>query len=320
MAAAPSLQSAMRVLVTGASGFIGKSLCRELLARGHSVRAAVRAPAPPGNIGLQQAIIPDIAASFDRGALVEGIDTVVHLAAIAHRNASDSELHRVNVDAATRLAEAAIGTIRRFVFLSSVKVNGEDSGDGSCSETDALRPEDAYGRAKRDAELALTEVAARGGMELVVIRPPLVYGPGVRGNFLRLLRWVDSGLPLPFAAVFNRRSLIFVDNLADGIVCCVEHPDARGPILLSDAESVSTPELIARIARALGRPARLFHVSPALLRLAGALSGRHGEIRRLTRSLVIDSSRAGRLLDWRPRRTLDEGLADTANWFGSLSG
>jgi nucleoside-diphosphate-sugar epimerase len=264
-------------------------------------------------------IVPDIAAAFDRGTLLRGVDAVVHLAAIAHHDASDSELRRVNVDAAVRLAEAASGTVRRFVFLSSVKVHGEDSGGRAYSEIDPLRPEDSYGRAKRDAELALTEVAARSGMELVMIRPPLVYGPGVGGNFLRLLRWVDSGLPLPLASVFNRRSLIFLDNLADAIARCVEHPGARGPILLADAESVSTPELTARIARALDRPARLFGVAPALLRIAGAVSGRRGEVLRLTRSLVIDPSRARRLLDWRPRRTLDEGLAESANWFRSLS-
>lgn len=309
----------MRVLVTGASGFIGKALCRELLARGHRVRAAMRRPIPLGSTAVEQVVVPDIAASFDRRMLVDGVDVVVHLAAIAHRNASDFELHRVNVDGTVRLAEAAMGTVRRFVFLSSVKVHGEDSGDGAYSETDLLRPEDSYGSAKRDAELALTEVAARGGMELVMVRPPLVYGPGVRGNFLRLLRWVDSGLPLPLTSVFNRRSLIYLDNLADAIARCVEHPGARGPILLSDAESVSTPELIARIARALDRPARLFNVSPALLRMAGSVLGRGGEIRRLTHSLLIDSSRAGRLLDWRARHTLDEGLAGTAKWFRSLS-
>lgn len=308
----------MRVLVTGASGFIGKALCRELLARGHAVRAAVRKPNPSASGEIRQVIVPDIAAAFDLGALVDGVDAVVHLAAITHDDASTSELRRVNVDATVRLAEAAIGTVRRFVFLSSVKVHGEDSGAGAYTEADALHPEDPYGRVKRDAELALDKVVAEGEMELVMIRPPLVYGPGVRGNFLRLLRWVDSGVPLPFASVLNRRSLIFLDNLVDAISRCVEHPEARGPLLFSDAESVSTPELAARMARALDRPARPLHVPPALLRMAGAVSGRRGEIRRLTCSLVVDASRAGRLLDWRPRRTLDEGLAETASWFRML--
>jgi nucleoside-diphosphate-sugar epimerase len=201
-----------------------------------------------------------------------------------------------------------------------VKVHGEDSGSGAYSEADPLLPEDCYGRAKRDAELALADIAARGGMELVMIRPPLVYGPGVGGNFLRLLQWVDSRLPLPFASIFNQRSLIHLDNLVDAIAHCVEHPGSPGPVLFSDAESVSTPELMARIARALARPVRLFRIPPELLYIAGAISGRRDEMRRLTRSLVIDCSKARRLLDWHPRLTLDEGLVETANWFRSRAG
>jgi nucleoside-diphosphate-sugar epimerase len=308
----------MRVLVTGASGFVGTALCRELLARGHTVRAAVRRLVPPGTVPprLHQILVPDIAAEFDRRALVDGVGTVVHLAAIAHRsNQIEGELRRVNCDAAVRLAQAAAG--RRFVFLSSVKVHGEDSGSGTYAEDDALNPQDSYGRSKLEAELALNETAARNGIELVIIRPPLVYGPEVKANFLRLLGWVDSGLPLPFASVRNRRSLIYVGNLVDAIARFAEHPAARGPFLVSDEESVSTPELVSRIARALERPARLLPAPPALLRAAGMIAGRRDEIRRLTGNLAIDSFRARRLLDWRPAYTLDAGLAETARWFRS---
>lgn len=307
----------MRVLVTGASGFIGTALCRGLLARAHTVRTAVRETDSSVAAEVQQIPVPDIAAEFDRRALVGGVDVVVHLAAIAHRAASDSELRRVNIDAAVRLAEAAAGTVRRFVFLSSVKVHGEDSGASAYSETEALRPEDAYGRSKLEAERALTELAARSGMELVLIRSPLVYGPRVRANFLRLLRWVDSGVPLPFAMVRNRRSLIYLGNLVDAIARCTEHPAAQGPYLVSDAEAVSTPELVSRIARALERPARLVPAPPALLRAAGMIAGRRDEMRRLTGNLAIDSSRARRLLAWRPPYALDEGLSETARWFKS---
>jgi len=307
----------MRILVTGASGFIGKALCRELLARAHTVRAAVRETDSSVAAEVQQILVPDIAAEFDRRALVAGVDAVVHLAAIAHRAVSESELRRVNIDAAVRLAEAAAGTVRRFVFLSSVKVHGEDSGAGAYSETEALRPEDSYGRSKLEAERALTDLAARSGMELVLIRPPLVYGPRVRANFLRLLRWVDSGVPLPFAMVRNRRSLIYLGNLVDAIARCAEHPAAQGPYLVSDEEAVSTPELVSRIARALDRPARLVPAPQALLRVAGMIGGRRDEIRRLTGNLAIDSSRARRLLAWRPPYALDEGLAETARWFRS---
>ncbi|HKB73991.1 MAG TPA: NAD-dependent epimerase/dehydratase family protein [Burkholderiales bacterium] len=308
----------MRVLVTGASGFVGTALCRELLARGHTVRAAVRRLIPPGTVPprLHQILVPDIAAEFDRRVLVDGVGTVVHLAAIAHRsNQIEGELRRVNCDAAVRLAQAAAG--RRFVFLSSVKVHGEDSGSGTYAEDDALNPQDSYGRSKLEAELALNETAARNGIELVIIRPPLVYGPEVKANFLRLIGWVDSGLPLPFASVRNRRSLVYVGNLVDAIARFAEHPAARGPFLVSDEESVSTPELVSRIARALERPARLFPAPPALLRAAGMIAGRRDEVRRLTGNLAIDSFRARRLLDWRPPYTLDAGLAETARWFRS---
>ncbi len=308
----------MRVLVTGASGFVGTALCRELLARGHTVRAAVRRLIPPGTVPpqLHQILVPDIAAEFDRRALVDGVGTVVHLAAIAHRsNQIEGELRRVNCDAAVRLAQAAAG--RRFVFLSSVKVHGEDSGSGTYAEDDALNPQDSYGRSKLEAELALNETAARNGIGLVIIRPPLVYGPEVKASFLRLLGRVDSGLPLPFASVRNRRSLIYVGNLVDAIARFAEHPAARGPFLVSDEESVSTPELVSRIARALERPARLLPAPPALLRAAGMIAGRRDEVRRLTGNLAIDSFRARRLLDWRPPYTLDAGLAETARWFRS---
>ena len=310
----------MRILVTGASGFVGTVLCRELLARGHTVRAAVRRLVPPSAVAsqLHQILVPDIAAEFDRRALVDGVGAVVHLAAIAHRsNLDDGEMRRVNCDAAVRLAEAAAGSVRRFIFLSSVKVHGEDSGSGTYAEDDALDPQDSYGRSKLEAERALTETAARMGIELVIVRPPLVYGPEVKANFLRLLGWVDSGLPLPFASVRNRRSLIYVGNLVDAIARLAEHPAARGPFLVSDDESVSTPELVSRIASVLGRSARLLPAPLAFLRMAGMIAGRRDEIRRLTGNLAIDSLRARRLLDWRPPYTLDAGLAQTARWFRS---
>jgi nucleoside-diphosphate-sugar epimerase len=267
---------------------------------------------------LHQILVPDIAAEFDRRALIDGVGTVVHLAAIAHRsNPIEGEIRRVNCDAAVRLAEAAAGFVRRFIFLSSVKVHGEDSGNGTYAEDGALNPQDSYARSKLEAERALTETAARSGIELVIIRPPLVYGPEVKANFLRLLGWVDSGLPLPFASVRNRRSLIYLGNLVDAIARFAEHPAARGPFLVRDEESVSTPELVSRIAHALERPARLFSAPPALLRVAGMIAGRRDEIQRLTGNLAIDSFRARRLLDWRPPYTLDAGLAETARWFRS---
>jgi UDP-N-acetyl-alpha-D-quinovosamine dehydrogenase len=312
----------MNILVTGASGFIGTALSRGLIARGHSVRAVVRSAGAPiaNSPGVHRVVIEDIAGEFDRRALLGGMDVVVHLAAIAHRAADANEIRRVNVEGAASLADAASGLVRRFLFLSSVKVHGEGSGAASYTEADALHAEDVYGRSKIEAEQALAEIAGRSGMELAVIRPPLVYGPEVKANFLRLLVWVDSGLPLPFASVRNRRSLIYVGNLVDAIARCVEHPAARGPFLVSDSETVSTPELVSCIARALDRPARLVPVPPALLRVVGMIAGRREEIGRLTGDLAIDCSRARRLLDWRPPYTLDAGLAETARWFRATHG
>jgi nucleoside-diphosphate-sugar epimerase len=313
--------SIMRIVVTGASGFIGVVLCRELLARGHTLRAVVRHSSPRAikPSALDEIEIPDIAGEFDRRALFEGCDAVVHLAAVAHRAADEATLRRVNVDATLRLAEAAAGRVRRFVFLSSVKVHGDDSGNGAYSESDEPFPQDPYGRSKLAAEWELNGLSARTGIEVVAIRPPLVYGPGVKANFLRLLRWINLGRPLPFGRVRNRRSLIYVGNLAAAIVRAVEHSSALGgPLLVSDEEIVSTPELISRIALALGRPMRLVSIPLALLRLAGALAGKGEEIGRLTGNLVLDVSKARRLLDWRPPHTLDQGLAETARWFKSM--
>src|ERR1700674_4712723 len=208
----------MRVLVTGASGFIGTTLCRELRAHGHAVRAAVRNAADEEPDRLERVVVTDIAGEYDRSALLDGIDAVVHLVAVAHGAVSEAMLQRINVEGAAQLARAAAGRVRRFVFLSSVKVHGEESGGRAFSETDMPRPEDAYGRSKLEAERSLREIAAGSGMELAVRRPPLVYGPGVKGNFLRLLGWVDSSWPLPLGAIENRRSLIYVGNLVDAIV------------------------------------------------------------------------------------------------------
>ena len=277
----------------------------------------VRHPRAQDADAAERVLVPDLASISDWRALFENIEVVVHLAAIAHRAAPEAEIRRVNVDAAARLADAAAGLVRRFVFMSSVKVHGEDSGEGAYVEASPTRPEDAYGRSKLEAEHALGDVAARTGMEIVAIRPPLVYGPGAKANFLRLLRGVDSGWPLPFASVRNRRRMIYLGNLADAIARCVEHPGASGAFLVGDDEIVSTPELLSRAARALGRPSRLLPFPPAALRLAAAMAGRGHEMRRLTGNLVIDSSRARVMLGWRPPHTLDRGLAATALWFRS---
>jgi UDP-N-acetyl-alpha-D-quinovosamine dehydrogenase len=307
----------VRILVTGASGFIGSALCGELCARGHAVRAAVRSAADEEPERLERVVVSDIAGEFDRGALLDGIETVVHLVAVGSA-VDEAMLRRINVEAAVRLARAAAGRVRRFVFLSSVKAQGEESGGRAFAETDLPRPEDAYGRAKLEAEHSLLEIATGSAMELAMLRPPLVYGPGVKGNFLRLLRWVDSGWPLPLGAVENRRSLIYLGNLVDAIAHCVEHPQASGTFLVADDESPSTPELIARIANALGRSARMWPVPVSWLRLAARIARREEEVRRLVGSLAVDTSLARTRFGWRPPFTLSQGLTATALWYRSL--
>lgn len=311
------------LLVTGANGFVGSALCEALERAGHGLRRAVRGP---GNTGAPRATVAvgDIGAKTDWRDALAGSDCVVHLAARTHvlrEAAADplAEYRRVNVEGTRRLAEqAAAAGVRRLVFLSSVKVNGERTVSQAFVEGDPPRPEDAYGISKWEAEQELLQIARATGLEVVVLRPPLVYGPGVKGNFLRLLRLVARGVPLPLASVHNWRSLVYLGNLVDAILTATGAPQSAGQTyLVSDGEDVPTPDLIRAIARALGAQPRLFPCPPALLRAAAALAGRGGEAARLTGSLQVDSSRIRRELGWQPPFTLGQGLAETARWFKS---
>jgi nucleoside-diphosphate-sugar epimerase len=311
------------VLVTGANGFVGRALCGALADSGRAVRKAVRATAAgdPGAVA-----VGEIGPATDWRAALEGVGTVVHLAArthVLHESAPDplAAYLRVNAQGTERLARSAASCgVRRLVFLSSVKVNGERTGERPYSESDPPRPEDAYGASKRDAEQALARVADETGLETVVLRPPLVYGPGVKGNFLRLMQLVARGVPLPLGAVVNRRSLIFAGNLAHAIVTALAAPSAAGrTFLVSDGEDVSTPELVRRLAQALGATPRLLPVPLAALSVAAALTGMRAELARLTSSLQVDSSRIRNDLGWRPPFTLTQGLELTARWYHSHS-
>jgi nucleoside-diphosphate-sugar epimerase len=220
---------------------------------------------------------------------------------------------RVNVDATLALArQSTRAGVRRLLFLSSIKVNGESTPGRPFTANDTPDPRDAFARCKQAAEAGLLELAAQHGLDFAIIRPPLVYGPGVRGNFGRLVRFVERGLPLPFASITNRRSLVSVWNLADLVALAIEHPAAAGRVwLVSDCEDVSTPELIRHIARALHRPARLWPVPPALLALAAAVVGRRDEALRLTGSLYVDVAPTAEVLGWRPALSLAAGLDRT---------
>jgi nucleoside-diphosphate-sugar epimerase len=295
-----------RILITGARGFVGSALCPLLQGRGHIVEAAAQRLDDP------QAVWP-----------LAGIDAVVHLAARVHVMQDDADdpweaFRRVNTEGTRRLAEqAAAAGVRRLVFLSSIKVNGEATKAADAFREDGVpAPADAYGRSKWQAERDLAEVASATGLEVVILRPPLVYGPGVKANFLALVRACARRLPLPLGAVDNRRSLIGLGNLVDALALCVEHPGAAGrTYLVRDGEDLSTPELVRRLSAALGVVPRLLPVPPALLRLAGGLAGKGPAVERLLGSLTIDDSCIRRELGWVPPETVDDGLAATARWF-----
>jgi nucleoside-diphosphate-sugar epimerase len=308
-----------RVLVTGATGFVGREVCARLAARGVAVRAAVRTP---GSGAADEVRVGEIDDSTDWRAALEGVDAVIHLAARVHmmgaaEQAQIAEYRRVNVGGTESLArQAAAAEVRRLVYASSIKVNGEGTHDVPYRPTDPPHPVDAYGISKWEAEEALWRVCAASGLEGVVVRPPLVYGPGVRANFLQLLKLVERGIPLPLGAVKNRRSLVFVGNLADALIRAAEHPAAAGrTYLVSDGAALSTADLVRGIATALARPARLVPIPPALLRLGGRVAGRGDVVERLCGSLEVDSAALASELGWTPPVAPLEGLRLTAEWF-----
>lgn len=310
-----------RVFVTGANGFVGRRLCIELARRGHAIRAGVR-DASRAELPGEIVTMGSLCGATDWGAALTGIDVVIHLAARVHvmkETAADAlaEYRLVNVEGTRSLAQsAATHGVRRLLYVSSVKVNGEETAGKPFTFEDAPSPEDPYAVSKWEAECVLRSIASDTGLEVTVVRPPLVYGPRVRGNFLRLLNMINAGVPLPLGGIRNRRSMIYDGNLADVLAACVDHENAAGKTyMVSDGEDLSTTDLIRRLAVAMGARARILTMPPMLLELAGALTARRAEIRRLTASLTVDSSPIRSDLDWSPRYSVAEGLGDTARWY-----
>jgi UDP-glucose 4-epimerase len=305
----------VNVLVTGANGFIGQAVVTRLLRDGHKVRAAVRHH--PGTAPPQvERTAGDLDPDRDWTGSLQDIDAVIHLAARVHIMQDKAarpldEYRRVNVDGTVTLARSAARVgVRRFVYVSTLKVNGEA---GRFNEDNRPAPADAYAQSKHEAEVALQQIAKERRLELVIIRPPLVYGPGVQANFRLLMQAIRRGVPLPLGAVRNQRSLVAIDNLVDFIVTCLTHPAAANEtFLVADGEDLSTADLVRRLARAMGRPPRLLPIPPSLLRLGAIVCGRRHVADRLVESLQADISKARARLSWSPPVTVDEALIRVA--------
>lgn len=305
-----------RILITGATGFIGTALSLYLQQQGHELRGAVRRPVPQG-IPYEAVPVGNLHAGTPWSGALEGIEIVIHLAARIQppdhaENDPLEAFRRVNVEATAALArQAAEAGVQRFIHLSTVKVHGETNPpDQMIREEAPLAPADAYAVSKAEAEAVLHTIAQETGLETVILRPPLVYGPGVGGNLARLMQWIQRGLPLPLGAVTeNRRSLVALDNLVHLIALCVDHPAAaHQTFLVADAQALSTADLLRVMGKAVGRPARLLPVPVPILRTAAALLGQTDKARRLLDSLQVDTSKVRHMLGWRPQLALEDGL------------
>ena len=316
-----------KILITGASGFIGQSFIKHSSKLKIPIRGIVRSNSPLFlDKEIEYDFVGDINHKTNWKASLINIDCIIHCAGIAHIiNTKKNNLLKIyqstNVNGTIQLAEQAANyKVRRLIFLSSIKVNGENTTNDHISKflnekksifshKDLANPEDAYGKSKLEAEKALWEISSRTGLEVVVLRLPLVYGYGAKGNLERLIKLVRSGIPLPLSLVKNQRSMIGIDNLVDLLIRCIDHPGASGKTFLaSDGEDLSTPELIKFIASSMGRRANLFPFPISVLKFLGSVFGKSEEINRLVGSLRIDNSYTKKILNWTPPISVEEGI------------
>jgi len=314
----------MKVLVTGANGVVGRAVLRRLLdMRGMQAVGSLRRTCPGVSQNAPFVVVGDLSEQTDWSHALTGVNTVVHAAARVHVMNDTTvdpllEFRRVNVQGTLTLARQALARgVKRFVFISSIKANGEETQPGRpFTADDVLAPVDPYGISKMEAEQGLRELTAQTGLEVVIIRPPLVYGPDVKANFLAMMRWLKRGVPLPMGSIHNMRSLVALDNLVDLMVTCVESPAAANQtFLVSDGDDLSTTELLRRMGYALGTPARLLPVPSGLLRFGAALVGRPDIAQRLCGSLQVDISKTQQVLGWMPPVSVDEGLRKAAEGY-----
>jgi len=307
-----------KLLVTGANGFVGQAFCVEAMARGIDVCGVARST--DGSLpNTQHIVVSDISGTTDWALVLQGCEVVVHLAARVHmmRETSDdplAEFRQVNVAGTEHLARSAVAAgVKRFVYVSSIKVNGEETHSWQAySEQSNPAPQDPYGVSKWEAEQVLHQVAKETGLEVVIVRPPLVYGPDVKGNFAQMISVVARGVPLPLASVNNKRSLIYVKNLVNALILCATHPAAPGnTYLLSDGEDVSTSDLLRKLAFAMDKKSRLFSCPVVLLKLAAKVFRKSDQVERLLGSLQVDGSKIRRELGWMPPFSMDDGLKAT---------
>jgi nucleoside-diphosphate-sugar epimerase len=298
-------------LITGASGFIGSRLCLHLASKGKKIRCVSRASDLPW-----ETVCANLNGETDWSEALQGVECIVHLAARVHvmgvkSNDSLDEYRAVNVFGTTNLAkQAADAGVKRFVYVSTIKVNGEETKQGSVFTADDVpSPSDYYGITKWEAEKELIAMSKKTNMEVVIIRPPLVYGPGAKGNFATLLKWLSKGVPLPLDGIDNKRSFIALDNLISLITLCIEHPDAKNKTFLAaDGEDLSTTLLLQKLGSAVGKTARLFYIQKGNLELMGKLFGKQKAVQKLVGSLQVDISKTRDILGWVPPLSVDEGL------------
>ncbi len=312
----------MKILLTGATGFVGSAVLNKLIELKHQLVIAVREKSL-SNSETQRIVVKSIDSETDWGESLRECEVVIHLAARAHIMDDSSEdplfeFRSVNRFGTLNLArQAAQAGVKRFIFISSIKVSGEHTFFNSpFKPDDSYIPTDPYGLSKYEAEVGLRKIAQETGMEVVVIRPPLVYGPGVKGNFVSMMKWLNKGVPLPLGAINNKRSLVSLDNLVDLIVTCIDHPNAANEtFLVSDDNDISTTTLLTKLTVPLGAPKRLLPIPGAWLMFAAKLLGKQDVAQRLLGSLQVDISKTKARLDWVPPFTVDESLKKTALFF-----